>query len=448
MTSQASSLSDSQLVELLSVLSASDSVELKLTVPESQQRSTVAALGMDPLEAQIRQVVFFDTPDLALDKGGVVVRARRVQGKGDDSVVKLRPVVPSELSDDVRAAKGFTVEVDALPGGFVCSGHDEAGARSGRGQCESRAGRRDSPLQALFEEDSGRSSRRTRRRASSSTTSPCSGPSSCSSCGSRRPSSRTGSWRRCGSTPTARACSSSRRRRCPTTRSRLAARLRAFLATTASSFGCPADEDPQGARVLRVGGARRRVEGDARDDRPSVGMADIRRKPFAAGGGDDAPRRDRVTESDERYTCRRRRSVGEGPRELAGREAPRARRRQRSRAVAAGAQGAARRSASRMHATVLEALGAVPDPVDARAARARRLRCACSGRRCRGVAVHKTRRAVHGRRLHASSYDRRGSKTRIADTIAVESEDAESVVAHASAGSDSRCDRTSACPVG
>ena len=122
MTSQASSLSDSQLVELLSVLSASDSVELKLTVPESQQRSTVAALGMDPLEAQIRQVVFFDTSDLALDKGGVVVRARRVQGKGDDSVVKLRPVVPSELSDDVRSAKGFTVEVDALPGGFVCSG--------------------------------------------------------------------------------------------------------------------------------------------------------------------------------------------------------------------------------------------------------------------------------------------------------------------------------------
>ena len=53
---------------------------------------------MDPLGAQIRQVFFFDTPDLALENAGVVVRARRVQGKGDDSVVKLRPVVP------VRAA--------------------------------------------------------------------------------------------------------------------------------------------------------------------------------------------------------------------------------------------------------------------------------------------------------------------------------------------------------
>jgi hypothetical protein len=36
--------------------------------------------------------------------------------------VKLRPVVPSELSDELRASPNFRVEVDALPGGFVCSG--------------------------------------------------------------------------------------------------------------------------------------------------------------------------------------------------------------------------------------------------------------------------------------------------------------------------------------
>ena len=39
-------------------------------MPEADQRSAVQALGMDPLEAQIRQVFFFDTPDLALDKPG------------------------------------------------------------------------------------------------------------------------------------------------------------------------------------------------------------------------------------------------------------------------------------------------------------------------------------------------------------------------------------------
>ena len=115
-------LSHEQIAEMLDLLKDSDSVELKLTVPEHDQRSAVVTLGMDPLEAQIRQVFFFDTPDLALDKLGVVVRARRIQGKGDDSVVKLRPVVPSELSAELRAATGFRVEVDALPGGFVCSG--------------------------------------------------------------------------------------------------------------------------------------------------------------------------------------------------------------------------------------------------------------------------------------------------------------------------------------
>jgi hypothetical protein len=115
-------LTDEQQAEFLELAKGSDSVELKLTVPEADHASTVAALGMDPLEAQIRQVFFFDTPDLALDKAGVVVRARRIQGKGDDSVVKLRPVVPAELPAELRDSPAFRVEVDALPGGFVASG--------------------------------------------------------------------------------------------------------------------------------------------------------------------------------------------------------------------------------------------------------------------------------------------------------------------------------------
>ena len=115
-------LSDAELAELLGLLRGADSVELKLTVPEAGQRSSVTALGMDPIAAQIRQVFFFDTPDLALNEAGVVVRARRVQGKGDDSVVKLRPVVPGELPRALRRSPAFSVEVDAMPGGFVCSG--------------------------------------------------------------------------------------------------------------------------------------------------------------------------------------------------------------------------------------------------------------------------------------------------------------------------------------
>ena len=48
----------------MSLLKGADTVELKLTVPETDQRSAVQGLGMDPLDAQIRQVFFFDTPDL------------------------------------------------------------------------------------------------------------------------------------------------------------------------------------------------------------------------------------------------------------------------------------------------------------------------------------------------------------------------------------------------
>jgi hypothetical protein len=114
-------LTDAQLEEVLALTSHADSVELKLTVPDSEAHSTVNALGMDPLEAQIRQVFFFDTPDLRLNKQGVVVRARRVQGRGDDTVVKLRPIVPDELPPSVRKAKTMVVEVDAMPGGYVCS---------------------------------------------------------------------------------------------------------------------------------------------------------------------------------------------------------------------------------------------------------------------------------------------------------------------------------------
>jgi hypothetical protein len=115
-------LSDEEVARLIELIKDVDSVELKLTVPELHQRSAVTALGMDPLEAQIRQVFFFDTPELTLNANGVVVRARRIQGKGGDSVVKLRPVVPTELPEDLRRSAGFRVEVDVLPGGFVCSG--------------------------------------------------------------------------------------------------------------------------------------------------------------------------------------------------------------------------------------------------------------------------------------------------------------------------------------
>ena len=122
MTEQPEPLSTEKFAQLLKVLKGVDGVELKLSVPDADRQSAVARLGMDPFDAQIRQVVFFDTPDLALNRGGVVVRARRVQHKPGDFVVKLRPLTPDEVPKAVRKSPAFGVEVDVMPGGFVCSG--------------------------------------------------------------------------------------------------------------------------------------------------------------------------------------------------------------------------------------------------------------------------------------------------------------------------------------
>jgi hypothetical protein len=132
-------------------MKGSDSVELKLTVPTQEHRATIATLPVDPVEAQPRQVFFFDTPDLALDKAGVVVRARRIQGGGGDTVVKLRPVIPAELPAKLRKSPTFKVEVDVLPGGIgVCSGSLK-GVTTGAKIREAIEGPR--PLSKLFSKE-------------------------------------------------------------------------------------------------------------------------------------------------------------------------------------------------------------------------------------------------------------------------------------------------------
>ena len=115
-------LSAEQLTELMALLKQANSVELKLTVPDADRQSAVTALGMDPIAAQIRQVFFFDTPDLTLNQHGVVVRVRRVQAKPADAIVKIRPIEPGSVPAASLNSPGFGVEVDAMPGGFVCSG--------------------------------------------------------------------------------------------------------------------------------------------------------------------------------------------------------------------------------------------------------------------------------------------------------------------------------------
>jgi hypothetical protein len=140
-------LSPDALKEMMTLVRGADSVELKLTIPETDRYATLASLDVDPLDARIRQIFFFDTPDLALDAAGVVVRARRIQDAAADTTVKLRPVVPDELEPELREDASFGVEVDAMPGGFVCSGSMKATTTNEKVQ---RIVKGSGPLRKLF----------------------------------------------------------------------------------------------------------------------------------------------------------------------------------------------------------------------------------------------------------------------------------------------------------
>ena len=121
---------DTRIAEARSLFKDADSVELKMTVADGDRNSAIAALGLDVLDAELRQVVFFDTPDLTLDHAGIIVRSRRAR-KGGDSVIKLRPLAPGTVPAKLRHSSSFKIEVDVTPGGIVCSGSLKADAGNG-----------------------------------------------------------------------------------------------------------------------------------------------------------------------------------------------------------------------------------------------------------------------------------------------------------------------------
>ena len=143
-------LSREQMDEVFKLIRGASSVELKLSVPLTGQRATIKSIGLDPVEAQPRQAFFFDTPDLALNQAGVVVRARRIQGGDGDTVIKLRPVDPSTIDPDLRRSDAFKLEVDAMPGGFVCSASFK-GVCSGQDVLDASSG--EMPLRKLFSKE-------------------------------------------------------------------------------------------------------------------------------------------------------------------------------------------------------------------------------------------------------------------------------------------------------
>ncbi|MCK9874648.1 CYTH domain-containing protein [Frankia sp. Ag45/Mut15] len=115
-------LSDDQLAKLLDLAAQVDRLELKLTVPPHAHEAVWDALDLTFPRTPTHRVYYLDTPDRALHRRGMILRVRRSSSGADDSVVKLRPVVPRGLPAQLRQRRDFVVEVDGMPGGYVCSG--------------------------------------------------------------------------------------------------------------------------------------------------------------------------------------------------------------------------------------------------------------------------------------------------------------------------------------
>jgi len=113
-------LTREQFIEMAKEMKKVGSVELKVSVP-GNKRAALVGLNLDVLQGRIREVYFFDTPELTLFKNGVVPRARRTQGGLDDTVVKLRPCDPTDLPGSVQKSPNLKVEMDITRGSYVVS---------------------------------------------------------------------------------------------------------------------------------------------------------------------------------------------------------------------------------------------------------------------------------------------------------------------------------------
>ena len=417
-TSAQPAFSNEEVAQLLELLKGADSVELKLTVPEAEQRSTVAALDLDPLEAQIRQVYFFDTPELDLDAHGVVARARRIQGKGGDSIVKLRPVVPSELPEELRMSGGFRVEVDVLPGGFVCSGAlkgspDSADVRN--------AAKGTLPLRKLFSKEQRQLFAAHAPQGIALDDLAVLGPIFVLKLRTLPPELDRKLVAEMWIYPDGSRILELSTRAATNEAFQVAAETRAFL--TSRGVDLSGEQETKTRKALEYFAKAHKQRRERRRHRPALGVAHVRRE-LRRGRNPAHPERGRAGAGERRglSPVRGKRRLGQGARRPDGREAARGRRRQRARAVAARAEGVlpARRRRRRAPARRARRVrpGARARDVHARAAR-RRARAAESrprGRRRAQAAASTTdsaaawrscRRSRPPSRRHARSPSRR-----------------------------------------
>ena len=138
MTATGQHLSDDDAASVLTLIKDADSVELKLTVPESRSPHDRGGARDGSARCADPPGVLLRHAGSALNERGVVVRARRVQGGATTPSSSCGRSCPRELPGGVRKSPGFGVEVDAMPGGYVCSGSLKGDA--GAPTCGRRSG--------------------------------------------------------------------------------------------------------------------------------------------------------------------------------------------------------------------------------------------------------------------------------------------------------------------
>jgi hypothetical protein len=114
-------MADDRLLREIHIDPSIGAIEVKITARAQDEDRVRAALDSAGVEAERRDIYFFDTPGLDLFESGLVLRARRIEGGADDSTVKLRPVDPATVAEHWKDTPGFEVELDAVGDTAICS---------------------------------------------------------------------------------------------------------------------------------------------------------------------------------------------------------------------------------------------------------------------------------------------------------------------------------------
>ncbi|MGC5166210.1 hypothetical protein [Luteimicrobium sp. DT211] len=129
MTGRSGSADDPENVSaVLAALRPDHPVTLRFTVAGHQQRRAFAALGPNLHGVGVRQVAFFDTPDLALRRSGVVAAARRTQHGEAEVSIRVRATAPGSGLPGAAWSTSVEVDVDGVTAALTCVCSADAGA--------------------------------------------------------------------------------------------------------------------------------------------------------------------------------------------------------------------------------------------------------------------------------------------------------------------------------